>query len=77
MINRKFSEMVGYRAEELVNGSDAEMRELAREELKPLQARRDALLQEAGRSGKPVLLSMLVKPGPQEGPGDVGSGRAG
>src|SRR6266550_4017446 len=33
-------------AEELVNGNDAEMRELAREELKPLQARRDALLQE-------------------------------
>jgi peptide chain release factor 1 len=33
-------------AEELVNGNDAEMRELAREEVKPLQARRDALLQE-------------------------------
>ena len=28
-------------------------------------------------TGKPVLLSMLVKPGPQEGPGDAGSGRAG
>jgi peptide chain release factor 1 len=33
-------------AEELVNGNDAEMRELAREELKPLQAKRDALLHE-------------------------------
>jgi peptide chain release factor 1 len=33
-------------AEELVNGNDADMRELAREELKPLQAKRDALLQE-------------------------------
>jgi len=33
-------------AEELVNGSDAEMRELAREELKTLEVRRDALLQE-------------------------------
>jgi len=33
-------------AEELVNGSDAEMRELAREELKTLETRRDALLQE-------------------------------
>jgi peptide chain release factor 1 len=33
-------------AEELVGGNDAEMRELAREELKPLQARRDLLLQE-------------------------------
>jgi peptide chain release factor 1 len=33
-------------AEELVNGSDAEMRELAREELKTLESRRDALLQE-------------------------------
>ena len=28
-------------------------------------------------TGKPVLLNMLVKPGPQEGPGDAGSGRAG
>jgi hypothetical protein len=28
-------------------------------------------------TGKPVQLSMLVKPGPQEGPGDAGSGRAG
>ena len=28
-------------------------------------------------TGKPVLLSILVKPGPQEGPGDAGSGRAG
>jgi peptide chain release factor 1 len=33
-------------AEELVNGADAEMRELAREELKSLQVRHDALLQE-------------------------------
>jgi peptide chain release factor 1 len=33
-------------AEELVNGSDPEMRELAREELKTLETRRDALLQE-------------------------------
>src|SRR5262247_653456 len=33
-------------AEELVNGNDAEMRELAREELKTLEGRRDALLQE-------------------------------
>jgi len=33
-------------AEELANGSDAEMRELAREELKTLETRRDALLQE-------------------------------
>ena len=33
-------------AEELVNGNDAEMRELAREELKTLEVRRDALLQE-------------------------------
>jgi peptide chain release factor 1 len=33
-------------AEELVNGTDAEMRELAREELKTLETRRDALLQE-------------------------------
>jgi peptide chain release factor 1 len=33
-------------AEELVNGSDAEMRELARDELKTLESRRDALLQE-------------------------------
>src|ERR1044071_8165903 len=33
-------------AEELVNGTDAEMRELAREELKTLEVRRDALLQE-------------------------------
>ena len=33
-------------AEELVNGSDAEMRELAREELKTLEVRRDALLHE-------------------------------
>jgi peptide chain release factor 1 len=33
-------------AEELVNGNDAEMRELAREELKTLESRRDALLQE-------------------------------
>ena len=33
-------------AEELVNGDDAEMRELAHEELKSLQARHDALLQE-------------------------------
>ena len=32
--------------EELVNGTDAEMRDLAREELKSLQTRRDALLQE-------------------------------
>ncbi len=28
-------------------------------------------------TGKPVLLNMLVKPGPQEGPGDAGAGRAG
>ena len=28
-------------------------------------------------TGKPVLLNILVKPGPQEGPGDAGSGRAG
>ena len=28
-------------------------------------------------TGKPVQLSMLVKPGPQEGPGDAESGRAG
>jgi hypothetical protein len=27
-------------------------------------------------TGKPVLLNMLVEPGPQEGP-DAGSGRAG
>jgi len=33
-------------AEELANGNDAEMRELAREELKTLEGRRDALLQE-------------------------------
>jgi len=33
-------------AEELVNGNDAEMRELAREELKTLESRRDTLLQE-------------------------------
>src|SRR5207253_3025181 len=33
-------------AEELVNGTDAEMRELAREELKTLVAKRDAVLQE-------------------------------
>ena len=33
-------------AQELVNGNDAEMRELAREELKTLESRRDALLQE-------------------------------
>jgi peptide chain release factor 1 len=33
-------------AEELVNGNDAEMRELAREELKTLETRRDTLLQE-------------------------------
>jgi len=33
-------------AEEIVNGSDAEMRELAREELKTLEVRRDGLLQE-------------------------------
>ena len=33
-------------AEELVNGNDAEMRELAREELKALQVKHDALLQE-------------------------------
>src|SRR6476619_7129660 len=33
-------------AEELVNGSDAEMRELAREELKTLEVRRDALIAE-------------------------------
>jgi len=33
-------------AGELVNGTDAEMRELAREELKTLETRRDALLQE-------------------------------
>ena len=33
-------------AEELVNGTDPEMRELAREELKTLEARSDALLQE-------------------------------
>jgi hypothetical protein len=26
-------------------------------------------------TGKPVQLNMLVKPGPQEGPGDAGSGR--
>src|ERR1041385_7748005 len=33
-------------AEELVNGPDADMRDLAREELKALEARRDALTQE-------------------------------
>ena len=33
-------------SEELVNGNDAEMRELAREELKTLESRRDTLLQE-------------------------------
>ena len=33
-------------AEELVNSNDTEMRELAREELKTLETRRDALLQE-------------------------------
>jgi len=33
-------------AQELVNGNDAEMRELAREELKTLESRRDGLLQE-------------------------------
>jgi peptide chain release factor 1 len=33
-------------AEELVNGTDADMRDLAREELKTLEARREALLQE-------------------------------
>ena len=33
-------------AEELVGGSDAEMRELAREELKSLEVKRDSLLQE-------------------------------
>jgi len=33
-------------AQELVNGNDAEMRELAREELKTLESRREALLQE-------------------------------
>jgi peptide chain release factor 1 len=33
-------------AQELVNGNDAEMRELAREELKTLESRRDTLLQE-------------------------------
>jgi len=33
-------------AQELVNGNDAEMRDLAREELKTLETRRDALLQE-------------------------------
>jgi peptide chain release factor 1 len=33
-------------AQELVNGNDAEMRELAREELKTLETRRDGLLQE-------------------------------
>jgi peptide chain release factor 1 len=33
-------------AQELVEGNDAEMRELAREELKALESRRDALLQE-------------------------------
>src|SRR5437763_7666725 len=33
-------------AEELVNGTDAEMRDLAHDELKTLQVKRDALLQE-------------------------------
>ena len=33
-------------AQELVNGNDAEMRELAREELKTLETRRDGVLQE-------------------------------
>ena len=33
-------------AQELINGNDAEMRELAREELKTLETRRDGLLQE-------------------------------
>jgi len=28
-------------------------------------------------TGKPVRLNMLVKPGPQEGPGDAGSGHTG
>ncbi len=33
-------------AEELVNGTDADMRDLAREELKTLEVKRDALLQD-------------------------------
>ncbi|PYR77207.1 MAG: peptide chain release factor 1, partial [Acidobacteria bacterium] len=33
-------------AEELVNGNDADMRDLAREELKTLEVRREALLQD-------------------------------
>jgi peptide chain release factor 1 len=48
---QKFREYKGVEAditgaEELVNGSDLEMRELAREELKTLESRRDGLLQE-------------------------------
>ena len=48
---QKFREYKGVQddikgAQELVNGNDAEMRELAREELKTLESRRDALLQE-------------------------------
>jgi peptide chain release factor 1 len=48
---QKFREFKGVEAgiagaEELVRGDDAEMRELAQEELTSLQARRDALLQE-------------------------------
>ena len=48
---KKFREFKGVRqdmagAEELAAGADADMRDLAREELKALQARHDALLQE-------------------------------
>ncbi len=48
---QKFREYKGVQgditgAQELVNGNDAEMRELAREELKTLESRRDALLYE-------------------------------
>ena len=48
---QKFREFKGVRqdmagAEELVAGADADMRDLAREELKALQVRHDALLQE-------------------------------
>jgi peptide chain release factor 1 len=48
---RKFREYKGVEqdikgAEELVNGADAEMRDLAREELKTLEVQREAVLQE-------------------------------
>ena len=51
LLVQKFREFKGVEAgivgaEELVKGDDAEMRDLAQEELKELQARREALLQE-------------------------------